>query len=189
MILDTSVMINLIASGRAYDILKALKITIIMEEITAREVGCNPRNNQNAQEDIQQLINAKILTIEKMDEAAFEIFYGLVGAPSPNDLDDGEAATLAQAWITNSIAAIDEKKGNKIANLQYPSLPRCNSLDIFAFPNTAVVLGDEGLTIAVYEALRYGRMRVPQEFDPWVRVLIGPEHASNCLSLKQLKKI
>src|SRR3712207_8487184 len=45
--------------------------------------------------------------------SAYEVFLGLVSAPSPEGLDDGEAATVAHAAEAHGVAVLDERKGDR----------------------------------------------------------------------------
>ena len=55
--------------------------------------------------------------------------------------------------------------------------------DLFAHDQVQKALGLENLSDAVYNALRYGRMRVMDHFLAWTVELTGPERATKCPSL------
>lgn len=110
LVLDASVVINLLATGQVEVILGTLPHAVVVEEIARLEVRRNPRDRGSAQQAIQALADAGLLAVEAMDGAAETIFFELTGAAPPNDLGDGEAATIAHAITIGGGVAIDERK-------------------------------------------------------------------------------
>lgn len=92
-VLDTSVLINLHASGHGARILSSLPNDILVPEIVASELEHETSKNNGEHQFIHDLVTTKKVTIVTLDEHEYELFRSLVsGSPS---LDDGEAATIA----------------------------------------------------------------------------------------------
>jgi len=168
----------------ARQILVALGGPSVVKETTLSEVLVDPQDGGSATAAINALILSGSLVRERMDDEGLAIFIDLVGAEPPDDLGDGEAATLAHALRRSATAVIDERKASRIARSQFRNLKICSSLDIFACSRVAQVLGADALSDALFNAVKYARMRVPFEYDDWVRELLGPERIAECRSLR-----
>lgn len=116
------------------------------------------------------------------DEAEIH-FEELVIGSARSTLDDGEAATIACALELSAFPLIDERKARRFCAQRYPDLSFGCTIDIFKHPEVGSALGDSELAIAVLNALKKSRMRVPQHHLAWVVNLIGAENAAGCLSL------
>ena len=97
-----------------------------------------------------------------LPESAFERFVELTGASSPDGLDDGEAATIATAEVLGLAAALDERKGRRVAASRTPSIPLVCSVEIFAMAEVGAALRGQ-LADAVFSACIHARMRVLPE--------------------------
>ena len=182
-ILDASVIINILGSGKPIDVLSSLNRTIMVEKTVLQEVTFDPFTRKSADTIISELLDLGCITQVTMCNDSYMDFLDMVSAPSPNGLDDGEAATIAYANIYKEIiAVIDEKKGLRVASERYPNLTLATSLDIFSDPN----LLSNGHDVAglVYSALIKSRMRVPSHWEEWVINLIGVDKARQCRSIK-----
>lgn len=101
----------------------------------------------------------------------------------PDDLDDGEAATLAQAAFGNYVAVIDERKAVRVSGIQFPELELLNSLDLLTSQELLEQNGRDAIVDFVHLALRNARMRVPPSERPWIVNLLGDDRARECPSL------
>ncbi|MGB7546463.1 MAG: hypothetical protein WBM14_01830 [Terracidiphilus sp.] len=183
LILDASVLINILGTGCPDVILRAMRRVVTVDEITLREVNIDPATGQGAEKVLAQLQSCSLLKIIRMGDQAYAQFIGLTGAQPPDDLDDGEAATLAQAACSNYVAVIDERKATRISSSTFPKMPLLNSIDLLAAPELIDELGRDGLSDLIYLALRDSRMRVPPNARPWVMNLLGDKRAQDCPSL------
>ena len=100
-----------------------------------------------------------------MSNAAYENFLGLTGGTPPDDLDDGEAATIAHAMDACAVAVIDERKAVRVAAKLFPKLPILTSMDLFSATELVNAIGQNKLSEIVFSALRNSRMRIPQAFS------------------------
>jgi hypothetical protein len=184
LVLDASVLINLLGSRMARQILAALGVPSVVEETTLLEVLVDPQDGSSATPAIDDLILSGSLLCERMDDDGLTSFISLVGAEPPDDLGDGEAATLAHALRRSATAVIDERKATRIARTQFPNLNVCSSLDIFACSRVVEALGADALSDALFGAVKFARMRVSVEYDDWVRGIPGPQRIAECRSLR-----
>jgi len=185
LVLDASVLINLIAMDAVAELLRALPGRAIVEEITLLEVLHDPRDGSSARAILDDLFRRGLLQEERMGDSALKTFLSLTGAQPPNDLADGEAATLAHALQHDGAAITDDKKASRIAHTLFPHLKVYCTLDILSSAPAIAALTSDEISLAVYQALIYARMRVPLRFDAWVRQCLGHDRVAQCVSLKR----
>jgi hypothetical protein len=118
-----------------------------------------------------------------LDAIAYSTFLELTGAPGPNDIGDGEAATIAYAQQTAGVALLDDRKAAKIALARSSPIHVLHTLDLYASASIAKRISDQDLEDLVFNSLRNARMRVAADFRPWVAALIGSERMSGCPSI------
>lgn len=125
---------------------------------------------------------AGVLEVVSLSAAAYEAFTNLIATPSPDGLDDGEAATLALAQDYDLTAVLDERKAERIARALMPSRPPLCTIDLLSHPSIAMDVGETLLSEMVYSALMYARMRVPAMFRTWVLERVGENRIGQCSS-------
>lgn len=183
LIVDASVLINILGTGCPVDVFECLAWVFAIDEIAVREVGIDPSTRRSSQDILATLKARGLLKVIRMTEDEYESFLGFTVAQPPNDLDDGEAATLAHAAGGQYVAVIDERKASRIANLHIPEIKPLNSVDLLAAPELLGLFGRDKLSEAIYRALRDARMRVPPRMRQWVADLLGSTRAHECPSL------
>ena len=172
--LDASVIINLVASERSDEILKALGRPIYLEKTICSEFIRDPRDGSDAKMVIEKLVNQGLLKIITLSSSKYEIFLSVTGALPPDDLGDGEAATIACASGVG-VAVIDERKATRIATKVFPNMPVYSSLDLLCADCMIKGLGKAIVINAVRDAIRNARMRVPHPWKRWVSDFVS-EH-------------
>jgi predicted nucleic acid-binding protein len=182
-VLDTSVVLNLLGSGHVETVLAAIPGRRVVVEVASGEVLRHPLH-ETAGDHLAPLVAAGVVERIPLPQAAFDRFVELTGASPPDDLDDGEAATIATAEVLGLAAALDERKGRRVARSRTPSIPLLCSVEIFAMPEVDAALSGE-LVDAVFSACVSARMRVAAEHEGWVRRLLGPMRVAECPSLKK----
>lgn len=185
LVLDSSVVINLLATGHSSEILRALTIPIIVTENVVDEIERGATTGRGQYELLKAAINAQIIQVQKLDELALEHFFALVSGRTSDTLGDGEAATLALAHCNGFSAAIDEKKATRIAVERFNSLRLVTTVDVLAHQSVQACLGDLFIAEATFQALRVARMQVREHQFNWVAQLIGPEKVNDCPSLRR----
>ncbi len=183
LILDASVLINILGTGSPDTVLRAMNRSVLVDEVALREVTIDPFTGKSPADLLVSLQTSSLIEVIGMDDDAYDLFIGLTGAEAPDDLDDGEAATLAQAAHKGYVAVIDEKKATRIAGVHFPEVVLLNSLDLLATPELLQQSGREGFADIVYFALHNARMRVPSHQRDWVVSLLGYGRAQECPSL------
>lgn len=184
LVLDASVMINLLGTGEPAKILTVLDRRIILEAYALGEVTIDPSTHASPEDILTALVSSKLIHLERLSSQGFDRFLSLTGAGFQAGLGDGEAATIAHA-VENGVAAVlDDRKATRVARSNFPQLFIFNSLDLLSHKNILQDFGEETLGNLVYYALRHARMRVPPNFLDWVVGLIGEDRARECPSLK-----
>ena len=180
---DTSVVINLHATGRAEAILRALPNRIVVVEEVVREIEEGRRTGRTDSGALEGWIAAGLVETARLGAAGMAHFGGLVIGRAAETLDDGEAATVAGALERDAVALIDERKAVRICGDRFPHLLTACTVDVLAQRDVQAACGRDGLAEAIFGALQRGRMRVPEHYGPWVVDVIGPERAARCRSL------
>jgi predicted nucleic acid-binding protein len=188
LVIDASVAINLLGTGKAADLLHALKRKVIVDELALKEVISDPFSKLSGRDAMGALERLGLISTVQLSAPAFEsLFLELTGAVPPDDLGDGEAATLAQAFDIGAVPVIDERKATRIALSMRPKHPILHTIDILGCSAVTAALSPQELGDLIYAALCHARMRVPILCRDWVWAMIGPERARSCPSLGSRK--
>lgn len=183
LILDASVLINLLGTGLSDVLLKSLNRVIVVDEVALREVTIDPFSRKDPAEVLNRLRENGLIEVVRMSSETYDLFIELTGGDPPDDLDDGEAATLAQAAIGDCVAVIDEKKATRVAGAHFPNVTVLNSLDLLTSRELLQHNGRDRVADVVYLALRNARMRVAASERQWIFDLLGDDRARECPSL------
>ncbi len=189
LVLDASVIINLLATDHASAILQAVPTPIVVTDNVIREIELGTVNRRPEPKQLLELIHNQILKREELSGIALEHFIDLVSGSTAASLGDGEAATLALAHCNGFTAGIDEKKATKISSERFENLRLITTVDILAYEPVRISLGDEALAKATLQALKNARMQVRENQFDWIQGLIGCENVSLCPSLRRLIKL
>jgi predicted nucleic acid-binding protein len=183
LVIDTSIVINLNATGCAEEILRALPHRIVVLDVVADELeGGRPKGRRDA-ERLAELVNADLVSMATLGELGLLHFEGLVIGAGPETLDDGEAATIAYAIQVDARAIVDERKAIRLCATRFPQMNLGCTVDLLAHRAVQSALGVPRLADAVHGALRDARMRVLPHHMDWVVALIGDARASDCACL------
>lgn len=182
-IADTSVLINLNATGRAESILGGLPCRFAVPENVCVEVENGRANGHGDADHLDRLVASGHLKRLTLGEAGLAVYEKLVDGSTLRTLDDGEAATIGCAVEVSGVALIDERKAQNLCAELFPALPLVCTVELLLSARIADILGPEEHAGALLNALRFARMRVPKPLVPDVRRLIGHDHAARCTSL------
>jgi predicted nucleic acid-binding protein len=188
LVLDSSIIINLLATGHAEAILQALPGLTCVTETVIGEIKGGAENGHGESAKLVELIDSGKLDVVALDNEALESFISIVSGSTSDSLGDGEAATLAFAYRNGLVAAIDEKKARRVAGESFGSLTIATTVDILAYAPVGQVLGKERLSKTVLDALRLARMQVWEPHFDWVVAQIGSANVPLCPSLRRLAK-
>lgn len=180
---DASVWINLLAGGRAVDVLRALPNPMIIPSIALGELERGRDKGRSAYAGITPLIAAGYVTVIDLPEEAEDVYLSLVAGPASQTLDDGEAATLALAVHLGATALIDERKAICIAATRFPVLTVATTTDLLLSTQVRAGLDADQLADALFASLMEARMRVPNHLLDEVCACLGPDRTRLCRSL------
>lgn len=183
LVLDASVLINILATGFAREIFTAIQEPCLVPQAVASEVHRDPRDRKKV-EPLGAYVNGGIIKIVDFNDRSLETFVSLVGGDLEESLDDGEAATLAIAHDQGFVAAIDENKARNLASRRFPNLSCVRTVDLLRRPELLVALSSAPHLEAVTGALEFGRMQIPAEHRQWIRALLGDDRADQFPALR-----
>jgi len=180
---DASVWINLVATGRAEEILRSSPVELVITTTANGELGNGRAKGRQTAAEVARLIEAGLVREVSLSSADEAVFLGLVAGPTSLTLDDGEAATIAYALGSGTVALIDERKATDLCADRYPALIVMSTTDLLlADPITSSFQAD-GLRECLFLALTVARMRVPDRHLAGVCDLLGPDRCRECRSL------
>jgi predicted nucleic acid-binding protein len=183
LVADASVWINLLAGGRAVDVLRALSQPTIITSIALGELERGRDKGRSTHAGVTQLIAAGYVTVIDLTEEAEDTYLSLVAGRVSQTLDDGEAATLALALHLGATALIDERKAICIAANRFPILIVATTTDLLLSTQVRAVLDANQLADALFASLMEARMRVPDHLLDEVCAHLGFDRTRLCLSL------
>lgn len=186
-VLDASVVINLLASGAMTEILTAVADRRVLTDQAHTEVVTDPRKVPRVKDPavLAPWVTSGVLSREKLGGDALTTYLDLVGAEPPDDLGDGEAATIAWAASAGAVAMLDDTKAIGVCRRRFGGVDVLTTLDLLKRVAAQRALPEAVLHDAIFDALRFARMRVPPEHDAWVRRAVGPERLALCTSLRR----
>jgi predicted nucleic acid-binding protein len=183
LIADASVVINLNATARAAEIIKAIPNPFIVMENACAELEAGIRNGHRDHEWLLELIDAGHVRRARLGTASMPVYESLIDGSTLRTLDDGEAATIAYAQEISGVALIDERKARTLCANSFPGLVVACTAEFLMHDAITAALGEQRQADALVNALNGARMRVPPEHLARVRAMIGPERAALCPSL------
>jgi predicted nucleic acid-binding protein len=183
LVADASVVINLNATGRAADIIKAIGSPFFVTKNASSELANGSAKGHRDHDQLLELIDFGYVRTISLQPAGLRIYESLIKGSTTATLDDGEAATIACAHEISAIALIDERKARALCRASFPKLPVLCAAELLMHDLIAEGLGADGRMNALLNALTVARMRVPPELLLQVTNLIGAERAAKCLSL------
>ena len=184
MVLDASVVINLIATQDDEVILASLPNRVVVTDQAAIEVrrGVSSRSS-TGRAGGKPTSMLQRLEIVSLEGAAVSIFLDLVEGSGSQTVGDGEAATIAYAHENDGISVMDDRKALRVCLERFPDIRTASTMDILTHYRVGEAFGNDRTASLVFEALQNARMRVPASYHRWTVDLIGQDRATQCLSL------
>lgn len=186
LVLDTSVVLNVLACGAPVCALESLQTRFIVPSQVVREISKEPIGTDVPTDTFGELLRRELLLEHRLEGDALRTFVELAAANPPDGLGDGEAATIALAEDLGCEAVIDERKATRIATFRRSHVPVLCTVDLFYDLHQRLTARGHDVSDYVYKALRDGRMRVPNRSGDWVVNLIGIKRARQCPSLSSI---
>lgn len=128
LVLDASVLINLLGCRAAAEIFSTLDLPCIVEEKVFGEISRHPVSGLCHIEELQALRDAGFIERVRMEGHEYSEFLGLVQAPLGQRLDAGESATLVVAKQRALSVVIDENKARSYVRNQMPQVAVVSTL-------------------------------------------------------------
>lgn len=188
-ILDASVIINLNASARGLQILKATGYDFVVTETVYDELRDGASSGRGDADALQSWITTGIVEKVSIPKAGEDYFEQLVSGDSASTLDDGEAATIAVAIALSGVAVVDEAKANRICANVFPKLVLCSTTDLMLHRSVDAALGREAVNEAIYMALRGARMQIAERNMDTIIDRIGRERTAECTSIPRRRRV
>lgn len=182
LVVDTSVIINLNATGRAADVVRAFGAKLRASTIVRDELVADRFSGRNDAEMAAALVSEELLEFVELDEQGEDIFASLISGSAAATLDDGEAATLAVGAVLGHTVVVDERKAQRIAAERFAVMQVIATADILCSERVVTSLGAKQVGDLIFNSLAGARMFVPERHHAWVIDLLGAR-AAECYSL------
>ena len=180
---DASVWINLVATGRADQILRSSPVELVITTTALGELESGRAKGRQTAAEVARLIDVGLVRLVSLPSSDEAVFLDLVAGPTSLTLDDGEAATIAYALGSGTVALIDERKATDLCAHRYPALIVMSTTDLLLAHPIASSFKADGLSQCLFRALTVARMRVPDRHLAGVCDLLGPDRCRECRSL------
>ncbi len=183
---DTSVVINLNATGCSEALLAALPNQVLVAEQVVWELQDERSRQHHDGEMLSNLVALDLIKVTALGGNGHQVLTELVDGAAATTLDDGEAATIAAALEQGGLALIDERKALRICASRFKEPHTATTVDLLRHPQIQEILPREELADAVFNAAYRARMRVQHHDAAWVLDLIGRKRARLCRSLNRI---
>lgn len=185
LVADTSVLINLTATGFSDRIIGALKNTFVITGNVYRELKEGVKRGYEEGKEIQNLIDSGTVAVTDLGGTGKSIYASLVAGDTVQTLDDGEASVIACAVEIKGVAVIDERKAKRVCRERFPQTSTMMTIDLLLDEAVGKALGKERQRDAVYKALSKANMRIPRKIERDIVILVGKDRAADCSSLSE----
>lgn len=162
LVLDTSVLINLLATEELEAVLQALAVPCHAPEQVIAEITRHPVTGMTYSADRHPLLEISTLSILSLQNTELDLFLEIVGAPASDALGDGEAAAIAVAVSRGLDLAIDDRKARRILRERFNQVRTLWTVDLLQAHPVVSALGRRRSENCFEKARRFGRMHLPR---------------------------
>jgi predicted nucleic acid-binding protein len=162
LVLDTSVLLNLLGCGATQDVFAGLPRPCLVEEKVLGEVRRHPVPGLCHVEAIEALRDCGHVELVSMSDAEYAHFLSMIQAPLGVRLDAGESATLAVAHARGHAVVMDENKGRRYVADRFPGMQVVSSLVLFISATVRLGRDADFLRTVAGTARDSARMAVPR---------------------------
>lgn len=163
-VIDASVLINLMATGNIEAVLKNLKHSVVITDQAYMEVRRDPLTNRAASEVIQPLEKQRLLIRRDVGAGQAQNIFNYLTNELPVVLGEGEAATIGICQSLSLTAVIDELEGRKMAQ-EYWNISKVNgTLDLLGADNMRSKFSHLEYQKLILNAAQFGQMYIPAEW-------------------------
>jgi len=160
LILDASVIFNLLGCERPNEVLSALDVDCFIEQRTLAEIKRHPIEGASHKKALSSLQEGGHIHIHRMSTAEYEVYLRLVSGKPSESLGDGESAAIATSLGTAKPAILDDGKARKICNAHFPHLRFSSSLQLFLTAGARAGWPDEHVRSIIRAARKNARMNI-----------------------------
>lgn len=173
LVADTSVLINLIATGCTAEIFARLPCNFAVPRNVYSELENGTAKGHSNAEAINELFRLRHAQMLDLGPVGFSVYEKLIRGTTIGTLDDGEAAVIGMAIEKSGTALIDERKAKKLCAKSYPDLPIINTVEFLLSSNVKEILDIRRQAKAIRYAIKFARMHVPESYRDQVSYLLG----------------
>ena len=184
-VLDASVLINILATGYAERILGSLERKVFITSEAYSEVSRDPYTNRDASETVKPL-EIKQLLLRRDLGVRSKLRYELLVNPTRYNLGKGEAATIGYCEEHKLTAVIDERKGRTVAT-NYADV--AGTIDLLAYKRVFESFDPVEYREALLNAGILGRMYIPFEWGQWAENILHESVARELLGLRRYYRL
>ena len=184
LVLDASVVINLLGSGAIHDVTAALARELRIERKAFCEVKFDPAAGGPAAATLAPMLDARQLVVLDLPGQMISDFVQLATAGATNGLHDGEAASIVLAQQLSAAVVLDEDRARRAAQRHFPGIEVLTSVDLLAAPEIFEAFGEQRVSDLIYSSCMKARICVANEVAPWVVEIVGPR-VQQCLSIRK----
>lgn len=175
-VLDGSILLNLVATPRPRVVLEALGTPFVLADV-AKELTRCPRTGSPSS-PIDALIGNPLQQVDIEDEDA-ERFIELLSAGPSEELADSEAATIAYATRRGLTVASDEPRVHRVLARRFMS--SClTTADLYRVLLEEHRLERSQVSDFLFDSLRIAHMQVTPGDLEWSRSLLTPSQLDQC---------
>lgn len=164
LVLDASILINLLATQECRAIVEAVNVHCVAAEQAINEVIKHPVTAQIFSGTAEKLHQLRPVEMHHLDAAGIARFVSLASAAPPDGLGDGEAASIAAAHRLGYGICLDDGKARRIVSEAYPELPVWWSVELLGHKRVEKALGVKRAKDCIDSAKVFGRMRLPRDW-------------------------
>lgn len=157
LVLDASVVINLLATGRPWEILSRQGASAVVPEQVVAEVRRCPVTKKAFDDKRHPLRISPNVSVEALSIAELDLFVDLAAF-----MGDGEAASIALAVSRNLSIAIDDRRARKIAGARFPALRLWWSTQLLRADGVKAVFSKEEAEGFIEAAIQLANMYLPE---------------------------
>jgi predicted nucleic acid-binding protein len=163
LVLDTSVLINLLATEALSTILGALNVPCHAPEQVLAEICRDPITGAIFPAERHPLRDTSSrISVLSLESTELELFLRIVGAPAGDALGDGEAAAIAVSVSRGLDLVIDDRKARRIVRERFTQVRTYWTVDLLRARPVVAALGRYQVDEYFTKARRFGRMHVPR---------------------------
>jgi len=176
LVLDACCLLNIFASDRGIDILKALPVQRVVTQVVCDDElktlqSLDDGTNEEGAEQFQLALTQGLLTVVDFEtEVEAESFLNYIA----ENLDDGEAATCAIAFQRKWAIATDDKKAISFTKKEAPQIQIISTLELVKYWSDEVNPDLNDLRLAL-ETIRFTGKYIPHKRHPlyawWKKIL------------------